>query len=144
VACATPPPPPIAATPPRPQPPKEINQPPLSSSSSTPACPPSTPTRVEKKKGEFHTNDDDAFEEFPSLCPPVVATAATRCCRHRLPHVDQGFLLVSPKMVPVADTSLCNRQQAAGFCCHQQLWLDFSLISCLRRTLHQEANYGKF
>ncbi len=43
------------------------------------------------------TNDDDAFEEFPSLCPPVVAAAATRCRHHRPPHVDQGFLSVSPK-----------------------------------------------
>jgi hypothetical protein len=51
------------------------------------------------------TNDDDAFEKFPSLCPPVVAAAATRRRRHRPPHVDQGFLSVSPKMVPIADTS---------------------------------------
>jgi hypothetical protein len=52
------------------------------------------------------TNDDNnAFKEFPSLCPPVVATTATRHRRHRPPHVDQGFLLVSPKMVPIADTS---------------------------------------
>jgi hypothetical protein len=29
------------------------------------------------------TNEDDAFEEFPSLCPPVVAAAATRRHRHR-------------------------------------------------------------
>ncbi len=51
------------------------------------------------------TNDNNAFEEFPSLCPPVVAAAATRRHRHCPPHVDQGFLSVSPKMVPIADTS---------------------------------------
>ncbi len=51
------------------------------------------------------TNNNNAFKEFPSLCPPVVAAAATRCHRHRPPHVDQGFLSVSPKMVPIADTS---------------------------------------
>jgi hypothetical protein len=51
------------------------------------------------------TNNDDSFEEFPSLCPPVIATAATRRRRHRPPHVDQGFLSVSPKKVPIADTS---------------------------------------
>ncbi len=51
------------------------------------------------------TNNDNTFEEFPPLCPPVVAATATRRRRHRPPHVDQGFLLVSPKMVPIADTS---------------------------------------
>jgi hypothetical protein len=35
----------------------------------------------------------------------VVAAAATRCRRHRPPHVDQGFLSVSPKKVPIADIS---------------------------------------
>ncbi len=53
------------------------------------------------------TDDDDAFEELPSLCPPVVpvAAAATRRRRHRPPHVDQGFFSVSPIKVPIADTS---------------------------------------
>jgi hypothetical protein len=53
------------------------------------------------------TNDGNAFEEFPSLCPPVVAiaAAATRHRRHRPPHVDQGFLSLSPKKVPITDTS---------------------------------------
>ncbi len=53
------------------------------------------------------TNNDDAFEEFPSFCPPVVAVAAaaTHRPRHHPPHVDQGFLSVSPKKVPIADTS---------------------------------------
>jgi hypothetical protein len=55
------------------------------------------------------TNDDDAFKEFPSLCLPVVALAAAatrrRRRRHRPPHVDQGFLSVSTKKVPIADTS---------------------------------------
>jgi hypothetical protein len=51
------------------------------------------------------TKNNDAFEEFPSLCPPVVAAAATHRRHHRLPHIDQGFLSVSPKMVPIADTS---------------------------------------
>ncbi len=50
-------------------------------------------------------NDNNAFEEFPSLCPPVVAAAATCCRGHRPLHVDQGFLSVSPKMVPIADAS---------------------------------------
>jgi hypothetical protein len=47
------------------------------------------------------TNDDDAFEEFLSLCPPVIAAAATRCRRYHPLHVDQGFLLISPKMLPI-------------------------------------------
>jgi hypothetical protein len=51
------------------------------------------------------TNDDNAFEEFPSLCPSIVAAAATRRRRHHPPHLDQGFLSVSPKKVPIADTS---------------------------------------
>jgi hypothetical protein len=51
------------------------------------------------------TKDNNTFEEFPSLCPPVIAAAATRRHRHRPPHFDQGFLLVSPKMVPIAGTS---------------------------------------
>ncbi len=59
--------------------------------------------------------DDDAFKEFPSLCPPVVAAAATRRCRHRPPHVDQGFLSVSSKMVPIADTSDTAVALAVGY-----------------------------
>ncbi len=63
------------------------------------------------------TNDDDAFEEFPSLCPLIIAiaAAATHRRRHRPPHVDQCFLSVSPKKVPIADTSDTAVALAVGY-----------------------------
>ncbi len=41
------------------------------------------------------TNNYDAFKEFPSLCPPAVAVAATRRRRHCPLHGDYNLIVGS-------------------------------------------------